>query len=54
MLLAIVLSVLIVIVIIGATGVILIIKKVFLRNSNKIATVENATDEEQTNKVDQI
>jgi hypothetical protein len=29
-------------------------KKVFLRNSNKIATVEKATDEERTNKDDQI
>jgi uncharacterized membrane protein YqiK len=51
---AIVLSVVIVIVIIGAIGVILIMKKVFLRNSNQIAVVKKATDEEQTNKDDQI
>jgi uncharacterized membrane protein YqiK len=54
MLVAIVLSVVIVIVILGAIGVILFMKKVFLRNSNKIATVEKATDEERTNKDDQI
>jgi uncharacterized membrane protein YqiK len=54
MLVAIVLSVVIVIVIIGAIGVILIMQKVFLRNSNKIAVVKTATDEEQTNKDDQI